>query len=223
MGVTGPERRLPKLPALVMAGGRAKRMGGVEKPAVEVAGKPLLVWVLEALQDCCCVDRITVAVSRDARITRSIAERLGAEVVVTPGDGYVHDLRFALESVGTPALTVTADLPCLTPDIVGLVIAAWAAVPEPSLSVWVPRSLIVKAGLSLWGRFESTVGNVRAVVVGLNVVGGLRKTDEFKLLLDEPRLAYNVNTWHDLRKVEGVLRSCPREERAQGLQALKTR
>ncbi|WP_168168639.1 NTP transferase domain-containing protein [Methanopyrus sp. SNP6] len=214
---------MPKLPALVMAGGRAKRMGGVEKPAVEVAGKPLLVWVLEALQDCSCVKEIIVAVSRDARVTRSIAKRSGTEVVITPGRGYIHDLRFALENVGTPALTVTADLPCLAADIVDFVIAVWAAVPEPSLSVWVPQSLIVKAGLSLWRRFESIVGNVRAVVVGLNVVGDLRKTDEFKLLLDEPRLAYNVNTWHDLRKVEGVLRSCPREEQARGLQVLKTR
>ncbi|WP_457620615.1 NTP transferase domain-containing protein [Methanopyrus sp.] len=215
---------MPKLPALVMAGGRARRMGGVEKPAVEVAGKPMLVWVLQALQDSSRVESITVAVSRGARITRSIAERLGVKVVVTPGRGYVHDLRFALENVGTPALTVTADLPCLTADIVDLVVAVWSAVPEPSLSVWIPRSLVMKAGLSLWRRFESTVGNVRAVVAGLNVVGGLRKTDEFKLLLDEPRLAYNVNTRHDLRKVEGVLQSCPRKEgRVQGLQALKTR
>ncbi len=177
----------------------------------------MLVWVLQALLNSSHVGSVTVVVSRDARITSSIAEQLGVEVVVAPGRGYVYDLRFALESVGTPALTVTADLPCLTADIVDLVVSVWTAVPEPSLSVWVPRSLIVKAGLSLWRRFESTVGNVRAVISGLNVVGDLRKTDEFRLLLYEPRLAYNVNTWHDLRKAEGVLRSCPREVRARKL------
>ncbi|WP_456481661.1 NTP transferase domain-containing protein [Methanopyrus sp.] len=223
MGVEGLKRRLPELPALVMAGGQARRMGGVEKPAVEVAGKPLLTWVLEALRDCPRVGSITVAVSRGARVTRSIAERSGAEVVITPGRGYVRDLRFALKNVGTPALTVTADLPCLDADIVDLVVAAWSAVPEPSLSVWVPRNLIVEAGLSLWRRFESTVGNVRAVAVGLNVVGSLRETDEFKLLLEEPRLAYNVNTWHDLRKAEGVLQSCRREELGREPRVLRTR
>ena len=39
-----------KVPALIMAGGKGKRMGlPVEKPLLPFLGKPLIDWVAEAL------------------------------------------------------------------------------------------------------------------------------------------------------------------------------
>ena len=39
-----------KVPALIMAGGKGKRMGlSVEKPLLLFLGKPLLDWVVEAV------------------------------------------------------------------------------------------------------------------------------------------------------------------------------
>ncbi|MCW2566643.1 MAG: molybdopterin-guanine dinucleotide biosynthesis protein MobA, partial [Mycobacterium sp.] len=37
--------------AVVLAGGRARRLGGIAKPAVDVGGRPMLARVLAAVAD----------------------------------------------------------------------------------------------------------------------------------------------------------------------------
>ncbi len=207
MAVEGVEWDHPELPALVMAGGRARRMGGVEKPAVEVLGEPMLVRVLRAVSACRLVSRVYVVTTPHHELTRELAESWGAEILLTRGKGYVRDLREALSRSGAPALTVGADLPALTPGLIERVIRLWAAAPDPSLSVWVPVRRVKRMGFSLWGRYQTEVGGVRAVPAGINVVGGVGETSERKVVIDDPRLACNVNTATDLRRAEGVLNS----------------
>lgn len=200
-----------------MAGGRARRMGGVEKPAVRLGGEPLLARVLRALDGCRLVSEVYVVTTPGHRVTRRIAEELGVGVVLTPGRGYVRDLREALDRTGTPALTVGSDLPALTPGLVERIVRLWASLPRPSMSVWVPVRRVVRLGLSLWGRFPDRVGGVPAVPAGINVVGGVRETPEDRVLIDDPRLACNVNTVHDLNRVRGFLGLDEQEAGDEGL------
>jgi molybdopterin-guanine dinucleotide biosynthesis protein A len=47
----GPNRAHVALGAVVLAGGTAARMGGVDKASIELAGRTLLAWALDAVVD----------------------------------------------------------------------------------------------------------------------------------------------------------------------------
>jgi 2-C-methyl-D-erythritol 4-phosphate cytidylyltransferase/2-C-methyl-D-erythritol 2,4-cyclodiphosphate synthase len=52
--------------AVVVAAGRSERMGGADKLAADVGGRPLLAWTLHGLAASPIVDRIVLVVARDA-------------------------------------------------------------------------------------------------------------------------------------------------------------
>ncbi|MCP2326003.1 molybdopterin-guanine dinucleotide biosynthesis protein A [Hamadaea flava] len=95
--------------AIVLAGGAARRLGGVAKPALDVGGSALVARVLVAVADA--QVRIVVGTVRD----------LPGDVVVTvedpPGSGPVPALRAGVallpDDVETVAI-LAADLPFLT-------------------------------------------------------------------------------------------------------------
>ncbi|APE36484.1 molybdenum cofactor biosynthesis protein [Nocardia mangyaensis] len=102
--------------AIVLAGGRASRMGGVDKPAIMVGGRSMLDAALAAVGDCA---RIVVVGPRrpelDARIEQ-VRE-------VPPGSGPVAAIGSGLRALGPNAapwiVVLAADLPFLTEDTVG--------------------------------------------------------------------------------------------------------
>ena len=56
--------------------------------------------------------------------------------------------------------------------------------------------------------YHEQIGGVDACPAGVNILRGRRigaEQDEFALLLDEPRLALNVNTREDLARTEAFL------------------
>jgi adenosylcobinamide-phosphate guanylyltransferase len=60
--------------------------------------------------------------------------------------------------------------------------------------------------------YHKHVGDIEACPVGVNILRGDRigsEQDEFPLLLDEPRLALNVNTREDLARTEAFLTAEP--------------
>ncbi|MGY1834154.1 molybdenum cofactor guanylyltransferase [Blastococcus sp. SYSU DS0510] len=97
--------------AVVLAGGRAERLGGQAKPQLRVGGRTMLGAVLDAVADA------------RRRVVVGPAQDLPHDVVLTrespPGAGPVAALRAGLEQVGTAAVVVlAADLPFLTADLV---------------------------------------------------------------------------------------------------------
>ena len=187
---------------LLMCGGEGTRLrpavGDTEKPLVEVGGRPMVDHVVEALQ----ASRIESVVAAVSPATPETAARLadheGIRLVETPGEGYVVDLMTALESVETPAITVTSDIPLLTG---GLVDRAIEAAAGDSLAVCVPRSLVEQVGASV----DTTVDHEGEPVVptGLNVVG---PGPDRRVVWTSERLAINVNRPTDLRCAERIFR-----------------
>lgn len=100
---------------IVMAGGRGSRLGGVEKPLLEVCGKPMLARILETAGSIC--RRVLLVYSRHTRglelICRSSAF-MGLECVEGSGEGYAMDLREALTVIQPPVLVLPADMPHIT-------------------------------------------------------------------------------------------------------------
>jgi len=101
-----------KVPALIMAGGRGKRIGlPVEKPLLPFLGKPLVDWVAEAVASAQNVSQFYIVTSPNTPETGNHCRRKGWKVLRTDGKGYHTDLKQATvmaDSKG-PVLTIPAD------------------------------------------------------------------------------------------------------------------
>ncbi|GAA1775201.1 molybdenum cofactor guanylyltransferase [Streptomonospora arabica] len=97
--------------AVILAGGAARRMGGGDKPGLDVGGLSLVERVAAAVGD---AERlVVVGPHRERPAARYVRED-------PPGDGPVPALRAGLHEVAHPSFALLAgDLPFLTPDDVG--------------------------------------------------------------------------------------------------------
>ena len=103
---------LPPYTAVVLAGGKAARLGGQAKPQLEVGGRPMLATVLAAVADA------------SARVVVGPAQPVPGGVVLVreqpPGGGPVAALRAGLAEVPTDVVALLAgDLPFLTAQLIG--------------------------------------------------------------------------------------------------------
>ena len=97
--------------AVVLAGGRAARLGGKAKPQLEVGGRTMLATVLDAVADA--AERVVVGpfqpVPDDVLVVRE----------EPPGGGPVAALRAGLAEVSTDVVALLAgDLPFLTAAVI---------------------------------------------------------------------------------------------------------
>jgi molybdopterin-guanine dinucleotide biosynthesis protein A len=109
--------------AVVLAGGSARRLGGVQKPALDVGGRSLLARVLDAVGDA--DPRIVVGPRLDGMSPEPTWTR-----ETPPGAGPVAALRAALPLLApqvTAVAVLAADLPFLDHDTVVRLRAAVAA------------------------------------------------------------------------------------------------
>src|SRR5687768_17947585 len=102
---------LPPYTAVVLAGGRAARLGGRAKPQLEVGGRTMLDTVLRAVEDA------------ERRVVVGPPQPLPDDVVRVreqpPGGGPVAALKAGLPEVSTDVVVVLAgDLPFLTAALV---------------------------------------------------------------------------------------------------------
>ena len=189
------------LTALVMAGGRATRMGTkVEKPLLQVSGKSMLQLVIEVLKQTS-VDRIVVASSTHTPATSVQARRMGVEVLVTPGDGFEKDMRFAIRQLSLgDVLVVSADLPFITPDIVERAVQKYRSSGKPALAVMAKPEVYEELGSK--PQYSFNVEGQDFVPVGINIIDGRRidqgELDQTILVIDEGDVVLNVNTLMEL-------------------------
>jgi molybdopterin-guanine dinucleotide biosynthesis protein A len=109
--------QLPPYAALVLAGGRAARLGGQAKPQLEVGGRTMLAAVLGAVADA------------ERRVVVGPPQPVPEDVVVVreqpPGGGPVTALRAGLRAVESDVVALLAgDLPFLSAALVAQLRAA---------------------------------------------------------------------------------------------------
>ena len=111
-----PAAAVPAEPfdAVILAGGRARRLGGADKPALMVGGRSMAASVLSAVADAARV----IVVGPDRPELRALRPGDGLRFVreEPPGSGPVPALRRGLAEVLAPWVAVlAADLPFLRP------------------------------------------------------------------------------------------------------------
>lgn len=178
--------------AIILAGGSARRMGGVDKAAVTIGGSQLLERVLGAVG---AATRVIVVGPRRPVVNRAVVwtrER-------PPGGGPVAALEAGLESARSGVVVVlAADLPFADSSLVSRLIDALAA--EATAEGVIARDSCGRdqylAGAfgsdalreQLKGRSAGQQASMRAVVGGMN----LARLNEIWAIED-------VDTWDDVR------------------------
>ncbi len=192
--------------AVIMAGGRGKRMETAEeKPMLRIAEKPVIGHVLSSLLGAKRVESVVVAVSENTPNTAKYASQFPVKVLVTPGEGYIQDMQFVVKKLGLETvLAMVSDLPLITMDIVDDVLDRYAECGKPALTVAVPIEKKTKLGVGVEYAFENEGRKV--VPTGINVIDG-RLIDggwmeQEVMILDRDEVAINVNRREDLQLAE---------------------
>lgn len=200
-----PHQNNGTISGMVLAGGRASRMGA-DKAAVEVLGIPLLRRAVELLEpvvdDLIIVTRDQTGVLGRARIISDEVKDRG------PLGGLLSGLRAARHS---RALVIPMDMPLLTVDFLRylarasggweITVPRWTGGLEPLVSVYATactgslERFIARPSASARDFVRSTDFSVRYVDEG-----------EVWQFGDPVRLFFNVNTTEDVQRAEAMLR-----------------
>jgi len=184
---------------LVMAGGKGSRM---EFPAPEKLllkyEKPIIFHVIDSLNDSHCFSKVFAATSSNSPDTKFELEQIGIETLDTSGDGYVNDLNFLLQKMGGSVFVVSGDLPLLDKEIIQKL------VKFNTESIWT-SFLVSKKFLNSLG-LESNLlinyGDIDCVHTGISIINAdkIQNLDQVKedyIILDDKRIAFNLNTNED--------------------------
>ena len=201
-----------KVPALIMAGGKGKRMGlPVEKPLLLFLGKPLIDWVVEAVASAEKGSEFYVVTSANTPETETRCKNKGWKVLRTAAKGYHSDLKQAVRDarLSGAVLTIPADLPAVTGKFLDKVISEFEECGKNFFAVFVPIKARESLGLSVSSTDEYK--GVWHAVSGVNIVNGAKIQEEGKIetsamITEETEVLLNINTLKDLEISEQIIR-----------------
>jgi adenosylcobinamide-phosphate guanylyltransferase len=206
-----------RVPALIMAGGKGKRMGlQIEKPLLPFLGKPLIDRVVDAVASAEKISEFYVVTSRNTPETEKHCMGNGWKVLRTDGNGYHEDLKQAvLEADLTgPTLTIPADLPAITGKFLDKVISAFEICGKDYLAVFVPIKTRETLQLSISSTDEYK--GVWYAVSGVNIVNGTKLQEQGKIetsviITEEIEVLLNINTIKDLEIAQKIVSKSKRD------------
>jgi molybdenum cofactor guanylyltransferase len=189
----------PRPAALVLAGGGATRLGGVDKPLLDLAGQSLLARILATLAS----QAAPLAISANGDPARFQQFGLpvlddGPFVGQGPLAGVLSGLEWAATQGSTSLLTIPGDTPFIPPDLASRLTPAPACAASfgrahPLVALWpISARHALRAFLSHPGP--------RAVRVFSKTIG--QREVDFPAVPSDPFL--NVNTPEDLARARGL-------------------
>lgn len=184
---------------LVMAGGKGSRMNLSEEKLLLKYKKPVVLHVVDALKNSGCFSQIVAATSQNSPKTKKLLEENGIKVFETLGNGYVKDLNAVLRSFDDYVLVVSGDLPLLDEQIIKQIAS------QKSDNVWL-SFLVTKEFLESYNikpqyptRFEEKECAFTGIsLVNAKKISSLDSVKENYVILDDRRIAFNLNTKEDL-------------------------
>lgn len=135
--------------AIVLAGGRATRMGGIDKPALVVAGRRMLDTALNAVAGC---DRIVVVGPHRDDLPSSIVQTQESPAGTGPVAALASGLSALDESPGDVVILLAADLPSLDAATVSNLVASLRADPDAGAAFAADEAGRLQFLLSAWRR-----------------------------------------------------------------------
>jgi len=199
-----------RVPALIMAGGKGKRMElEIEKPLLPFLGRPLIEWVVEAVKSSKKISEFYIVTSENAPETEKKCLEDGLKVIRTDGKGYHDDLKQAIlkAKLQCPVLTIPADLPAVTGKFLDKIVTAYEDCGKDALAVFVPIS--TREALELSVSSTDLHEGVLYAVSGVNIINGAKileeKIDTSAIITGEIEVLLNINTLKDLDIAEKIM------------------
>jgi len=184
---------------LVMAGGMGTRMNLSDEKLLLEYKKPIILNVIDSLKNSHCFSKVIAATSPNSPNTKQVLEQREIETLATPGNGYVSDLNFLLQKMDEFVFVISGDLPLLDEKIIQIVTEKFN-----SKNVWT-SFLVSKKFLDSLG-LESDLllnsDNIDCVHTGISIINSnkiknLNPVEENYIILDDKRIAFNLNTKKD--------------------------
>ena len=197
---------------LIMAGGKGTRMeSDDEKLLLIYKKKPVILHVVDALENSNCFTKIIALTSPNSPKTEKILKESGIDTISSSGHDLVSDLNEMLIQLDDFVLVTSGDLPLLDSEIVKKIIER-SHTDEIWNSVVTTGSFQKALGTSLASTvrdsdIENNPDNV-FVQTGINVVDAKKITDlqpikEHFLIFDDKRVGLNLNTRTDFELLSG--------------------
>tara|TARA_Y100000590_G_scaffold1625_1_gene2012 strand:+ start:687 stop:1295 length:609 start_codon:yes stop_codon:yes gene_type:complete len=199
---------------LIMAGGKGTRMqlDDEEKLLLNYKKKPVIMHVVDALQNSNCFTNIIALTSPNSPKTEKILKESGIEIVSSSGHNLVSDMNEMLIQLDDFVFVTTGDLPLLDSEVVKKIVER-SHTDEIWNSVVTTGSFQKFLGTSIGSTIrdsdiENNPNNV-FIQTGINIVNATKITDlepikEFRLIFDDKRIGLNLNTKTDFELLSSL-------------------
>lgn len=182
-----------------MAGGKGSRMSLPKEKLLLKHEKPIILHVIDALKESKCFSKIIAITSSNSPETKNLLKRNNIELFNSSGNGYVQDLNQVLKTINDSVLVTSGDLPLLDREIIQRLVKQYN-----SEKIWT-GILVTKEFLNLLKistNYEIDFNDKPCCYTGISLVNAqkisnLEKIPENFVILDDKRIAFNLNTKED--------------------------
>ena len=184
---------------LVMAGGKGTRMNLDGEKLLLKYKKPIILHVVDSLNDSNCFSKILAITSLHSPKTKKLLQENNIKTFDTSGIGYAEDLSLVLQSTNDSVLVTSGDLPLLDKEIVRQIINYYD--PEKIwTSILVTNKFLTTLGLK--SNYSVNYDNEICHYTGISLINANKITtseniNENYIIIDDKRVAFNLNTKQD--------------------------
>ncbi len=184
---------------LVMAGGKGTRMKLDEEKLLLRYKKPVILHVINSLQNSNSFSKILAVTSSNSPKTKKFLQENNIEIFDTSGIDYVEDLNSALKTINDKVLITSGDLPLLDIDIIQNIITYF----DPNniwTSILVTNKFLTSLGME--SNFTVDFNGQKCHYTGISLVdsekiSSLDNLEENYVIIDDKRIAFNLNSKQD--------------------------
>ena len=182
---------------LIMAGGRGTRMDSNEEKLLLKYKKPVILHVVDALQNANCFSKIIALTSSNSPNTEKILKETGIDIISSRGESFVSDLNEILQQLDEMVFVVSGDLPLLDSQIVKTILDH-----HEEEQTWTSIVTTLSFQKTLGMKSDCIVENHDYVQTGISIVDAKKITnldpvEEKFLVIDDKRIGLNLNTKDD--------------------------
>ena len=182
-----------------MAGGKGARMNLDDEKLLLNYKKPVILHVIDSLKNSNCFSKILAVTSSNSPKTKKLLEENNIETFETSGIGYVEDLNFTLKDIDDEVLITSGDLPLLDEEVIQTIVNQY-----DSQKIWTSILVTDKflTSLGIKSDYSVNFADQKCHFTGISLVNSekissLENLDEHYIIIDDERIALNLNTKQD--------------------------
>ena len=183
----------------VMAGGKGTRMNLDDEKLLLKYKKPIILHVVDSLNDSKCFSKILAITSLHSPKTKKLLQENNIDIFDTSGIGYAEDLTLVLQSTNDSVLVTSGDLPLLDKEIIQQIVNYYDA-EKIWTSILITNKFLTTLGLK--SNFSVNYNNEICHYTGISLINANKITsfeniNENYIIINDKRVAFNLNTKQD--------------------------